>query len=71
MCIKYISTVVTVYLHVQVTGDNVCSLALCDYNGDGENEVHTYVATYVACHNKNVYYDKNLDHLFKLYVLLE
>ena len=25
--------------YMQVTGDNVCSLALCDVNGDGENEV--------------------------------
>ena len=23
----------------QVTGDNVCSLALCDFNNDGENEL--------------------------------
>ena len=24
---------------LQVTGDNVCSLALCDFNSDGKNEL--------------------------------
>ena len=26
------------YIH-QVTGDNVCSLALCDFNSNGQNEL--------------------------------
>ena len=29
---------ISLYLHLQVTGDNVSSLALCDFNDDGENE---------------------------------
>ena len=32
-------------VHSQVTGDNVCSLTLCDFSYDGENEV---------CHVNNV-----------------
>ena len=35
----------------QVTGDNVCSLALCDFNGDGENEVRTFITCIECMHD--------------------
>ena len=34
---------------MQVTGDNVCSLALCDINGDGENEVRLQLSYCTHC----------------------
>jgi hypothetical protein len=32
-----------------VTGDNVCSLALLDFDHDGENEVHDSLLSFVYC----------------------
>lgn len=38
-----------IWFDFQVTGDNVHSLALCDFDGDGKKEVHGGGDTSLVC----------------------